>query len=156
MVTLADRIKAMRAIEVSSKKYIFNSINISPSRAHGFYVNLINVPMAVRTKVGQLVAKMDGWGVGDDEYTNIVGQAEDDKFVIVDKPKKLEKLKELLKKLAPKNKIVTTAEISSVENAKQLTHDKKAKKLSETVKKLGITAGEWEKLSEKVFRLAFK
>lgn len=39
---------------------------------------------------------------------------------------------------------------------KQVSHSKKAKQLADVVKKLGITAGEWQTLSDKVFKLAFK
>lgn len=44
----------------------------------------------------------------------------------------------------------------SVETAKKRpSHDQMAKKISAIVISMGITAGEWEKLSDKVFRMSF-
>lgn len=61
----------------------------------------------------------------------------------------------MLQKFLEDNKLYKS-EVSAIEKAKKRpSHDKMAKKISAIVNAMGITAGEWEKLSDKVFRMAF-
>lgn len=112
MATLIETIRKLNSVETAATTVL---ISIG-EKDMGYHFDLKNVKSSTRSEVGKLVAKLEGWRKGDEEYADIIATAVEHGFTIVGSRQHADKVKALIAKHIP-DAAFTEKEVASVETA---------------------------------------